>query len=140
VPWLIALARKHGVARHIGSGANIWSNVHIDDLAELYALALEKAPAGSFYFAENGENAMAETCRAISRALGFGDRAESMSLQEAAAEWGDGAANDTMGSNSRVRAVRARKELGWTPNGPALLDEIERGCYAAGNGAGARSG
>jgi nucleoside-diphosphate-sugar epimerase len=103
-------------------------------------LALEKAPAGSFYFAENGENAMAETCRAISRALGFGDRAESMSLQEAAAEWGDGAANDTMGSNSRVRAVRARKELGWTPNGPALLDEIERGCYAAGNGAGARSG
>jgi hypothetical protein len=35
-----------------------------------------------------------------------------------------------MGSNSRVRGLRARKELGWTPQAPSLLDEIERGCYA----------
>ena len=32
VPWLIALARKAGVAKHIGSGENRWANVHIDDL------------------------------------------------------------------------------------------------------------
>ncbi len=130
VPWLIALAKKHGVAKHIGSGENRWSNVHIDDLVTLYALALEKAPAGAFYFAENGENSMREVCEAVSRMLGFGGRTQAMPVEEAAAEWGEGAANDTMGSNSRVRAKRARADLGWRPNARSLIEEIERGCYA----------
>jgi nucleoside-diphosphate-sugar epimerase len=130
VPWLIAFAKKAGVAKHIGSGENRWSNVHIDDLVRLYLAALERAPAGAFYFAENGESSMRETCEAISRMLGFGGRTQSMTVEEAASEWGDGPANDTMGSNSRVRAKRARAELGWRPARRALIDEIERGCYA----------
>ena len=104
--------------------------MHIDDLVTLYALALEKAPAGAFYFAENGENSMREVCEAVSRMLGFGGRTQAMPVEEAAAVWGEGAANDTMGSNSRVRAKRARAELGWRPHGPSLIEEIERGCYA----------
>ena len=130
VPWLIALAKKHGVAKHIGSGENRWSNVHIDDLVTLYALALEKAPAGAFYFAENGENSMRDVCEAVSRMLGFGGRTHAMPVEEAAAVWGEGAASDTMGSNSRVRGKRARAELGWRPQGCSLIDEIEHGCYA----------
>jgi nucleoside-diphosphate-sugar epimerase len=130
VPWLIAFAKKAGVATHIGSGENRWSNVHIDDLVRLYLAALERAPAGAFYFAENGGSSMRETCEAISRMLGFGGRTQSMTVEEAASEWGDGPANDTMGSNSRVRAKRARAELGWRPARRALIDEIERGCYA----------
>jgi nucleoside-diphosphate-sugar epimerase len=132
VPWLIALAKKYGVARHIGPGENRWSNVHIDDLVSLYGLAIDKAPAGAFYFAENGEASMRELCEAISRMLGFGGRTEPMTVEEAAAEWGEGPANDTMGSNSRVRARRARTELGWSPGAPSLIEEIERGCYATG--------
>ena len=132
VPWLIALARKHGVPKHIGSGANLWSNVHIDDLIELYLLALDGAPAGAFYFAENGENPMREVCAAIGRMLGQDGRTESMTLEQAAAEWGEGPANDTMGSNSRVRGRRARKELDWAPRAPSLLEELERGCYTKG--------
>jgi len=134
VPWLIKVAKKFGVARHIGSGENRWANVHIDDVAALYALAIEKAPAGAFYFAENGEASMREMCAAVSRMLGFGGRTEGMTVAEAAAEWGEGPANDTMGSNSRVRARRARAELGWRPNGAALIAEIERGCYARDEG------
>jgi nucleoside-diphosphate-sugar epimerase len=130
VPWLIALAKKAGVAKHIGSGENRWANVHIDDLVTLYLAAAEKAPGGSFYFAENGENSIREACEAVSRMLGQGGRTQSMSVEEAAAEWGEGPANDTMGSNSRVRAKRARAELGWTPTGRGLIEEIERGCYA----------
>jgi len=130
VPWLIALAKKVGVAKHIGSGENRWANVHIDDLVTLYLAAAERAPGGSFYFAENGENSMREVCEAVSRMLGQGGRTQSMSVEEAAAEWGEGPANDTMGSNSRVRAKRARAELGWTPTGRGLIEEIERGCYA----------
>ena len=130
VPWLIRLAKKYGVAKHIGSGSNRWSNVHIDDLVPLYMLAIATAPAGAFYFAENGENSMREICEAISRMLGQGGRTQSMTVEEAAAEWGEGAASDTMGSNSRVRAKRARAELEWRPCGPSLIEEIEWGCYA----------
>ncbi len=70
VPLLIELAKKAGGARHYGPGENIWSNVHIDDLVELYVLALASAPAGAFYFAENGENSMRQVCEAINRRLG----------------------------------------------------------------------
>ena len=128
VPWLIAVAKKYGVAKHIGSGANRWSNVHIDDLVTLYLLAIEKAKAGGFYFAENGENSMREVCEAIGRMLKQ-SAPQSMSIEEAAAEWGNGSANDTMGSNSRVRAKRARAELGWKPMAVSLIEEIENGCY-----------
>jgi nucleoside-diphosphate-sugar epimerase len=131
VPWLIQVAKKFGVAKHIGPGENRWANVHIDDLVTLYLLAIDKAPAGAFYFAENGENSMREVCEAISRMLGFGGRTQAMTVEEAAAEWGEGAANDTMGSNSRVRAKRARAELNWRPHERSLIEEIEQGCYAA---------
>ena len=130
VPRLIVLAKKSGAGRHIGRGENIWSNVHIDDLVPLYVLALEKAPAGAFYYAENGENSYREIAQAISRMLGFGGRTEPMPMQEAIAEFGETGAQFSYGSNSRVRAVRARRELGWAPKAGTLLEEIERGCYA----------
>jgi hypothetical protein len=63
--------------------------------------------------------------------LGFGGLTQSMTVDEATAEWGEGPAEDTMGSNSRVRAKRARAELGWRPVGVGLREEIEGGCYAA---------
>ena len=92
VPWMIELAKKHGVGRHIGLGENIWSNVHINDLVDLYLRALENAPGGAFYYAENGENSMRELAEAISRMLGYGGRTEEMSIDEAVSEWGEGGA------------------------------------------------
>lgn len=128
VPLLIGLGRKRGCAAHAGPGENIWSNVHIDDLVTLYALAIEKAPAGAFFFAENGENSMREVCEAISRMLGHQGVPSAMSMEQASAEWGEGVTEDTMASNSRVRGVRAR-QLGWKPKAPSLIEEIEHGCY-----------
>jgi nucleoside-diphosphate-sugar epimerase len=128
VPLLIALARKRGCAAHAGPGENIWSNVHVDDLLTLYALAIEKAPAGAFYFAENGENSMREVCDSVNRMLGHAGAPSAMSMEEAISEWGEGLTEDTMASNSRVRGTRAR-QLGWRPKARSLIDEIEQGCY-----------
>ena len=128
VPLLIDLARKRGCAAHAGPGENVWSNVHVDDLVTLYALAIEKAPAGSFFFAENGENSMREVCEAINRMPGCEAAPAAMSMEEAASEWGEGLSEDTMASNSRVRAARAR-QLGWKPKARSLIEEIEHGCY-----------
>ncbi len=124
VPRLIALARKSGVARHVGRGENLWSNVHIDDLVDLYLRVLERAPAGASYYAENGEASMRKVCETISRALGYAGRTHGMSKEEAIAEFGAGPAAYTYGSNSRVRATRARRELGWAPRRDALLESI----------------
>lgn len=129
VPWLIKLALESGVAKHFGPGDNIWSNVHLGDLVDLYRLALEAAPAGALYFAENGENAMKDVCAAINRTLGIEGDTVAMPLDEAVRAWGENGAQNTMGSNSRVRAVRARTELGWHPHRPSLVREIENGCY-----------
>jgi nucleoside-diphosphate-sugar epimerase len=129
VPLLIDLARKRGGAAHAGPGANIWSNVHIDDLVMLYALAIEKAASGAFFFAENGENSMREVCVAINRMLGVSRPPSAMPMEEAAQAWGEGTAEDTMASNSRVRGVRARRELGWQAGARSLIEEIEQGCY-----------
>jgi nucleoside-diphosphate-sugar epimerase len=128
VPLLIRLAKKRGNAAHAGPGENVWSNVHIDDLVTLYALAIDKAPAGGFYYAENGEHSMREACEAINRMLGFAGPPTAMSMAEAAAEWSEGTTEDTMASNSRVRAKRAR-QLGWKPTARGLIEEIEQGCY-----------
>ena len=56
LPKLIrqSVEKKAGV--YIGKGLNRWSNVHIQDLVNLYVLALEKAPSGAMLFAENGED------------------------------------------------------------------------------------
>jgi len=129
VPSLIRQAVKSGVPRYIGAGANIWSTVHVDDVASAYLLALEKAPAGSFYFIENGEASLKSIVESIARLLGGKRAAESGSNDEAIAEWGPQAAWFSLGGNSRVSAARARKALGWQPQGADLVHEIERGWY-----------
>ena len=124
LPWLIDLANKHKCAHHIGPGLNVWSNVHIYDLVDLYILALEKAPAGSFYYAENGSNTMREVCQMINTVRFFSGQPQAMTIDEASKIWGVGPANYTMGSNSHVHAKRARVELGWTPHQPSILDDM----------------
>jgi nucleoside-diphosphate-sugar epimerase len=102
VPALIENAKKAGIGLHIGKGENLWANVHIDDVAELYLLALQKAPAGALYYAENGEEALKNVAASISRMLGFGGRTREWSPQEAEAALGP-KAHSSFGSNSRVR-------------------------------------
>jgi nucleoside-diphosphate-sugar epimerase len=55
VPKLTAISRQVGAGVYFGKGLNRYSNVHVDDLVDLYLLAADKAPAASFFFAENGD-------------------------------------------------------------------------------------
>jgi nucleoside-diphosphate-sugar epimerase len=130
IPRLIVLAKKHGIARHVGRGLNVWSHVHIDDVVDLYLRALDQAPPGSLFYAENGEAAWKTLASAIGRLLGFGAETKDWPIDEAVKEWGPGAIT-TYGSNSRVSALKARKMLGWAPKGPPMLDDVERGSYRA---------
>ncbi|RDK01563.1 NAD-dependent epimerase/dehydratase family protein [Paraburkholderia lacunae] len=129
LPRLVRQAQKSGVVRHVGSGGNIWSNVYLDDVAELYRLALEKTPAGTFYFVESGEASFRDMSAAIARALKLG-APQDWPLEEALKEWGYEMASYGLGSNSRVRGERARKLLGWQPGRTSVIDWIEHGMLA----------
>jgi len=123
LPRLVRQAQKSGVVRHVGSGGNIWSNVHIDDVVELYRLALEKTPAGMFYFVESGEASFHDMSVALADALGLG-APQAWPLDDAIQEWGYEMASYGLGSNSRVRGTRAREQLGWQPQRNSVLDWI----------------
>lgn len=125
VPWMISVAKKYQQARYIGKGENIWSTVHIDDLANAYLLALEKAPAGSFFFLENGEASLKAIAEAIHRELNFSDTAQTWAIEEAVQEWGQEAAHFAFSSNSRVRSDKARNLLGWTPSRASVLEWLK---------------
>lgn len=124
IPFLVEQAKLNGVVRLIGKGLNRWSTVHIEDLAELYALSVEKAAPGSFYFAESGEVSFQDIGSSIATRLGLPGM-EFISAEQATAEWGEARALYTFGSNSRIRALRARRELGWSPQRESALEWIQ---------------
>jgi hypothetical protein len=84
---------------------------------------MEKAPAASFFFAENGDASFREIAEWISRSLGLQGQTQSLSVADLVQQYGE-AARYGVASNSRVRAVNARR-LGWSPKGPSLADVIE---------------
>jgi len=127
LPLLIRNAISSGESIYVGDGENRWANVFLADLANVYALALEAAPAGSVYNIASGELEM----RAIAEAIGelVGVPARAVPLAEAHAALGERWVDVALASNSRVDSSLAREELGWTPVGPALLDDLVRGSY-----------
>ena len=126
LPRLVDEARRTGIAKHIGSGQNIWSNVHVDDVAAAYRLVLEKSPAhqGVFYFLDSGSEAsFHDMAQAIATALKL-PPPQALPLENAKEIWGAGLAEFTLASNSRIRGKRAR-DLGWTPKHTDLLAWIK---------------
>lgn len=123
IPKLTALSRQIGAGVYFGKGLNRYSNVYIDDLTDLYMLAIDKAPAASFFFAENGDASFKEIAESISRSLGLGGRTQSLPVDEVTRQYGE-AVRYGVASNSRVSAVNARR-LGWFPKGPSLAEEVE---------------
>ncbi|MED7668220.1 NAD-dependent epimerase/dehydratase family protein [Pseudomonas moraviensis subsp. stanleyae] len=123
LPRLLKQARKSGIVRHVGTGQNIWSNVHIEDVVALYLLALTRNVPGTFYFVESGEASFIDMTTAMAEALNLG-KPQDWPLQDAEAEWGYEMANYGLGSNSRVRGKHARELLGWTPKRTSVVEWI----------------
>ena len=128
LPNLIALARKHGVAPHLGAGGVRQGYVHIDDLVELYVLALERAPAGTMLHAVTDEIAMGELAVSVSRLVGAGGRTEALSLMEMYGRGGGGGVSLSL--NKRLASQKTRAILGWAPTRYDILKDVEVGSYA----------
>jgi len=123
IPKLIAMSRQSGAAVYFGKGLNIYSNVHIDDLVDLYLLVLEKAPGASFFFAENGHSSFREIAEMIGRLPEFEGRTASVPVADVIRQFGE-SARLGVASNSYVSAANARR-LGWSPQAPSLAEWLK---------------
>jgi nucleoside-diphosphate-sugar epimerase len=122
-------ARKEGAARFVGTGENRWPFVHVDDLADLYLLALERAPAGSLLLGVSGpSHPVRDVAAAASRGAGAGGRTTAWPLEEARKTLG--AYADALVLDQQASGRRAKETLGWQPRRPDVLEDVERGSYA----------
>ncbi len=122
VGMMVGLAKSQQLAI-IGNGKNHWPMVHVDALAELYALAIESAPADSIY---NGVSrasvAYGDIVRAASRVAGGDGNVHTVSLDEGRKMLGPFA--DALAVDQRISGAKAARELGWNAERPGVLEEL----------------
>ncbi len=122
-------ARKEGAAQVVGTGENRWPFVHVDDLADLYLLALENAPPGTLLLGVSGEaHPVREVAAAASRGAGADGRVSAWPLEDARKKLG--AYADALVLDQQASGRRAQQLLGWQPHRADVLEDIERGSYA----------
>ncbi|RDB19487.1 Uncharacterized protein C2A9.02 [Hypsizygus marmoreus] len=125
VPAVIDASVRRGQGGMVGAGKNLWPNVHIDDIADLYVTLLNaihtKNPAAThgregYYFGENGEHSMYQIGAAVAQALvdiGKGKSAEPTSFTQDEINLYFGG-SPFLGVNSRCKGNRSRA-IGWNP-------------------------
>ncbi|HUF13283.1 MAG TPA: NAD-dependent epimerase/dehydratase family protein [Longimicrobiales bacterium] len=121
---------KRGSVRVVGSGHQIWSTVHLDDVADLYARALRGIDAGGVFHAASGcAYPVRDLALAAATAAGGGAGVMNWPIEEARARLGEVA--DALGMTQRVEATRSRTVLGWVPRGPTAIEDLLAGSYRA---------
>ena len=119
---LVASANP-GPLKIVGNGTNRWSTVRVDALAELYAAAVEQPAANGIYNGVNGAPVpYVEIGRAASRAGGGNGTIEHLTFENARAAMGLRA--EAFAMDLQVSGEKARRELGWNPHRPTVLEEL----------------
>jgi nucleoside-diphosphate-sugar epimerase len=113
----------------LGSGEQHWTTVFADDLGRLYARAVAEATPGSYYLGVSGQN---PTVREIGEAAdrGAGGEGRVVSEPDEATEARLGPLAGALLLDQQATGAKARRELGWEPTGPSLLEELSSGSYA----------
>lgn len=127
IPQLFESARKTGSVCYLGQGLNLYSHVHVDDVASAAYLAFARGQAGSLYHVVAGEVNFRTLAEAVGEVTGCPTR--SLDYEEAVALWGAAWVDIGLAVNSRIRAPRTRAQLGWKPIHVDLVTDIRQGSY-----------
>jgi nucleoside-diphosphate-sugar epimerase len=123
---IVGSARDRAVAGYIGDGSNRWPATHRLDVAHLFRLALENAPAGSTLHAIAEEGVpFREIAEVIGRHLDV--PAASISSGEAAEYFG--ALARFVVVDSPASSAFTRELLGWQPTHQGLIADLDAGHY-----------
>jgi nucleoside-diphosphate-sugar epimerase len=115
---LTEIARRSGVSGYPGDGTERWPAVHALDAAVLFRLALESAPAGTSWHAVADEgDAVRDIAAVIGRRLGLPVRAVPAETF--------GALGPIFAMDQPSSSAQTRKQLGWEPVHPSLLEDLE---------------
>jgi nucleoside-diphosphate-sugar epimerase len=110
------LTPQDGTLTLFGSGEQRWVTVHVDDLADLYVLALENAPGGEAYVGASGQN---PTVRELGEAVSDEVTPESDEATVARlGGFGEALLLDQQASGEKARS------LGWAPSRASLVEEL----------------
>jgi nucleoside-diphosphate-sugar epimerase len=129
LPKLIELARKQGVTPHWGAGGTLHGYVHIDDLADLFQLAVGRARKGAVLHGVVDEVSQRDLAAAINRMIGAGDRTASLTLPEMFGSLG--AVGISLSVNKRLSADKTKHLTGWSPTRTDIIHDLEFGSYAS---------
>lgn len=125
IGMLMQSARQNGCVRFIGTGENRWTLVHVDDLADLYVRAMEKAPAGTSLIAASDLIVrVREVAEALSQALGIPGQIEALPIEQARQTLGLYA--DALALDQQVSGAKAMELLGWKPKALSLFEDLRR--------------
>lgn len=128
VAYLVGQARANGAAAYVNEGTSRWPAVHRLDAARLFRLALEKAPAGSRLHGVHDEGIPTrEIAEMIGRRLGVPVVAKK---QEEAGEY-VGFLASFLAMDTPASSAATRQLLGWSPQRPGLLADLEANHYFA---------
>jgi nucleoside-diphosphate-sugar epimerase len=116
------------VVRIVGSGENHWSNVHVDDLADLYKRAIEEPAPGELFIACGGmPQVVRKMAEAAARSVGPDVRVESVPLETARASVGPMA--DCLAMDCKAGSTKPARFFGWRVLHPDIIGELESGTY-----------
>lgn len=123
IGMLVGLSHGQEAVRVPGDGSARWSTVHVDDLARLYVLALEKGVCGRVYIGVSDDVVtVGELAAHVSTLSGREGRIEPQSVEELRPMIGPFA--DILSTDAVCSGERARSELGWEPSGEHILEVI----------------
>jgi nucleoside-diphosphate-sugar epimerase len=128
MPTLIGIARATGVSGYVDDGANRWPAAHTLDVARLFRLVLEQAPVGEQLVAASEAGI---TVREIAETIGrhLGVPVESIPADQAATYFKSFSL--FMSIDLTLSSVHTQQLLGWKPEHPGLIADLDEGHYFA---------
>ncbi|MFI5934467.1 NAD-dependent epimerase/dehydratase family protein [Actinoplanes sp. NPDC051494] len=103
-----------------GDGSQHWTTVHVDDLAVLYRIVLERGEGLGYLIGASGDNpTVAELGAAVAGVGGFVPESADTSRLRLGGAFADALMLDQQATGAKARS------LGWTPTRRTLIEELQ---------------